>query len=79
MYNIYEAFVNPGLVQITPRQGPRRKHSLYCWNVFTEPLHSNGRGEDLHRKQSLYCWGLFTDPLLSNVYTRDIINVALIL
>jgi hypothetical protein len=28
---------------ITTLHGPRRKHSIYCWEgVFTAPLHSNG-------------------------------------
>jgi hypothetical protein len=32
--------------------GPRRKQSLYCWGLFTEPLHNNGRGADAIENQS---------------------------
>jgi hypothetical protein len=28
---------------ITPRHGPHRKHSLYCWGVYIAPLPSNRR------------------------------------
>jgi hypothetical protein len=36
---------------ITPRQGPRRKHGLYCWRgAFKALLHSNRGGAYRHRK-----------------------------
>jgi hypothetical protein len=54
---------------ITSLDRPNGKHSLYFWSVFTEPLHSSGRGAD-PTQNSLYYWGLFTVPLLSNGYTR---------
>jgi hypothetical protein len=34
--------VVPIVFKITSRHGPRRKHSLYYWRVFTDPLPSNG-------------------------------------
>jgi hypothetical protein len=58
------------IVDITPRHGPRRKQSLYCWSVFTSPLHSNGRGADhIENTASLllmriYRWHVFTGQLL---------------
>jgi hypothetical protein len=42
--------------------GPHRKHSLYCWNIFTEALHSNGRGADPIK--TFYYLPVFTVPLL---------------
>jgi hypothetical protein len=37
---------------ISLRNGPHRKHRLYCCNPFTETLHSNGRGTDSIESQS---------------------------
>jgi hypothetical protein len=50
--------------RISLRYGPHRRHSLSCWNVFTEPLHSNGRSTDFieiqlrnsHLARPLACW-----------------------
>jgi hypothetical protein len=47
---------------------------FHCCNVFTEPLHSNGRGADTVENSLLL--GLFTEPLLSNVMA---IHVTLLL
>jgi hypothetical protein len=37
---------------ISLQHGPHRKHSLCCWYMLTESLHSNGRGEDSIENQS---------------------------
>jgi hypothetical protein len=37
---------------ISLRHGPHRKHSIYCWNVFSKPPHSNGCGMDSIESQS---------------------------
>jgi hypothetical protein len=54
---------------------PCTENSLYCWNVFTKQLHSNGRSMDCIESQlhdSYHCCGvmslclhrsLFTEPL----------------
>jgi hypothetical protein len=64
----------PFVFNITYLHGPHGEHSFYCWNVFIELLHSNGRGAD-PIENSLSCWGLFTEPLLSNTLA---IHVTLI-
>jgi hypothetical protein len=41
----FRATVGPNLfVSLLYPRRPHRKFSLYCWNVFTESLHSNGSG-----------------------------------
>jgi hypothetical protein len=66
---------------ITTSHGPRRKHNLYYWSVFTGQLHSNGHGADnigntfsalLRRVYSGY---VFTESLPSNWYTRHNIKI----
>jgi hypothetical protein len=54
---------------ITPRHGSHRKHSLYCWGVFTAPLPSNRR-PIVARVGS--CGNVLTESWPSNGYTRHI-------
>jgi hypothetical protein len=37
----------PMVSRITPLHRPHANRSLYCWGLFTERLHTNGRGTDL--------------------------------
>jgi hypothetical protein len=53
---------------ITPRHGPHRRHSLYCWRcVFTAPLLSNRRPTV---PRVCFCGNVFSESLPSNEYTR---------
>jgi hypothetical protein len=45
-------FKRHSLTPISLRHGPRRKHSLYCWNVFIEHYVATDAAR-IHRKQSL--------------------------
>jgi hypothetical protein len=60
--------VAPIVIKITPRDGPRRRHSLCCWRgVFTTPLPGNWR----RTVASVGSLGnVFTESLLSNGSVR---------
>jgi hypothetical protein len=63
--------VAPFIFKITPSDGPRRKHSLYCSSVFTAPLHNNSSADHIENTASLLLRSVsrgyvFTEPLLRN-------------